>query len=203
MNDKDIKQAIDKQLENIDMNPYLKEKTMTHIAMKSAHSKRLKRQFLTVSGLSAMALLVGVMLPKQPKVEIEPMSIAQHSVEESSVEAPQPTRMIESEDSFSGLMLQLNNFKISYEVESSYSQSGVNIYKITIDDTENYFLQVDSSSELNRICEVLNEMFFSITGNGDTVNKVKFNEYNYFIYSTSHEGILNYLNSKTEAAFCE
>lgn len=203
LEEKEIKQAINKQLETIEMNPYLKTKTMNYLATKSAAQKRRNRLIMAFSSVSIVALLLVVVIPNQFAQDIPQVINEGVAIQELSLDTPQATRGIEPEEALSVLMTKLNELSLNYELKVVYTNDVISIYKIKMDDSENFFINTKDVQSKDVICDIINELQINYPLQASEIQELQFDLNNYFIYNGTNEELIKFLGDKTEETSCE
>ena len=185
MEDKEIREAIHKQLETIQINPHLKARTLDYVTKKSRTSgiryRKVKGLSLTAMTFATMMLVVLVQSKEevsQPQYlnEATPMAI-------SSEEQDGVMRNLIPETMFSQFKTQLTQASIEFTDDTSFVTDGITIHSFIVYNQPSYFLElstdVDNESVSTNLEAILSEMNQSLS----SYQLFKLDDLNYFLYS--------------------
>lgn len=202
MEDKEIREAINKQLETIQVNPHLKARTLDYMTKKSRTSGIKYRKIKTLS-LTAMTcatiMLVALVQHKedtsQPQYLNEAVPMAISSEDQDGV-----MRNLIPETIFSKFKTQLTQASIEFTDDTSFVTDGITIHSFMVSNQQSYFLElstdVDNETVSTNLEAILSEMNQSLS----SYQLFKLDDLNYFLYGGQDSVVLDSLQlNKVEA----
>lgn len=205
MEEQKIKQAIEKQLETIEMNPYLKNRTMDYISRKSRKESHRYRQIKKIS-LTAMTfatVMLVVLVQNRETNIVEPQYLSDTTpMVISSEEGVERNRSVMIETSFSQFKTTLNDLEITYTEDASFISEGTTIHSLLIDDVQSYYLELSTDVENSDSCSLIESILAETNESLDSYQVVKMDPQSLFLYGGDDQALLNQLPMESTNLAC-
>lgn len=205
MEEPKIKQAIEKQLETIEMNPYLKNRTMDYISRKSRKESHRYRQIKKIS-LTAMTfatVMLVVLVQNRETNIVEPQYLSDTTpMVISSEEGVERNRSVMIETSFSQFKTTLNDLEITYTEDASFISEGTTIHSLLIDDVQSYYLELSTDVENSDSCSLIESILAETNESLDSYQVVKMDPQSLFLYGGDDQALLDQLPMESTNLAC-
>lgn len=205
MEEQKIKQAIEKQLETIEMNPYLKNRTMDYISRKSRKESHRYRQIKKIS-LTAMTfatVMLVVLVQNRETNIVEPQYLSDTTpMVISSEEGVERNRSVMIETSFSQFKTTLNDLEITYTEDASFISEGTTIHSLLIDDVQSYYLELSTDVENSDSCSLIESILAETNESLDSYQVVKMDPQSLFLYGGDDQALLDQLPMESTNLAC-
>ena len=173
MKDPNIKSVIQSQLDSIEMDRYLKYKTLKYIEDKSTKVHRPKWKLIGGSLGAFAACMIGLIMTQLPQAVSSPESVAMLS-EEGNIQTRQSTLPLED------VTNHLEQLKLDYHLGVTESNDDYILTPIHIDDKVSYYLELSTpvdnsilcSNEEFTIIELEDNHLFFYTGENDELKQL-------------------------------
>ena len=185
MEDKEIREAIDKQLKVVEINPYLKAKTLDYIVKKSRSSslkyRKIKRLSLTSMTLATMMLALLLQYK-------DSMSSIQHFNKEAPVtilnnEQDNVMRTMIPETIFSQFKTTLTDNSVEFTDDTSFIIEGITIHSLMVNNQKSYFLELSTDLVKGKINQIIESILAEMGQTLSSYQIAKIDDLNYFLYS--------------------
>lgn len=178
MDEQKIKSAIKSQLDSIELNEQLKEKTIQSIKHRTVKSRSL-RGYLLGSGISlAMTCLIAIIL-------INPLKKSEPS--------PEPIAMLEGDSAVHIRQIEMplerlkqvfNQLNLTYKLGTTQSETDYTVIPIEIEQIESYYVELSTIVDNSDLCldssylviQLNEKSFFFYAGTDDELIKSLANE---------------------------
>lgn len=185
MEDKEIRDAINKQLETIQVNPHLKATTLDYIAKKSRSSgikyRKVKSLSLAAMTFATVMLVVLVQNKEGAKEEVQylnevaPMAISNE--EQNGV-----MRNLITETVFSQFKTKLTESAIEFTDDTAFVTDEMTIHSFMVNDQVSYFLELSTDGNYETVTNALEKILSEMNQSLSSYQLVKLDELNYFLY---------------------
>lgn len=196
MEDKEIREAVNKQLQKIHINPYLKDKTLDYITKKSRCSnlKYYKIKRLSLAAMTLATMMLVVLFQYKDRI-----SSVQHLNEAVPInvlnnEQDNVMRTLIQETIFSQFKTRLTDASISFTDDTSFIIEGITIHSLTVNNQQSYFLELSTDLEKDMINQILQLILSEMGQKLSSYQIAKFDDLNYFLYGGQDIALLNTLN---------
>lgn len=174
MDEHKIKSAMKSQLDSIEMDKCLKEKTMRALAQHTTNTYRLRWPFIG-SGLGVIALcIMAFVLIRSNEINERPTPIAILSEEVNN-----HVRQVESP--LQRLTMIMNQLDLSYSIEPSKIESTYTVIPIVIEERESYYVELSETVDKYDICQ------------NSSYTIIQFDEQHLFLYTGSKDELIQSL----------
>lgn len=173
MDEKKIRSAMKSQLDSIEMDNYLKEKTMRALSQHETNTYRLRWPFIS-SGLGMIALCIMAFILIWPNdINEQPTPIA------LSEKANNNVRQVDSP--LQQLTTMMNQLDVSYSIEASQIESNYTVTPIVIENEESYYVELFETVDKYDVCQT------------SSYTIIQFDEQHLFLYNGSNDVLINSL----------
>lgn len=196
MEDKEIREAINKQLETIQVNPHLKARTLDYMVKKS-RSSSLKYRKIKGLSLTAMTfatvMLVALVQNKEtvlePQYLNEPAPMAISSDDQDGV-----MRTLIPETVFSQFKTKLTEATVAFTDDTSFVTEGLTIHSFNVNNQPSYFLELSTDVDNETANSILESILSEMNQSLSAYQVFKLDELNYFLYGGEDSNDLSTLS---------